>query len=314
MLPVARAAQAHVAETLPRGVFADLPLVEQPRHVRELPQPREQPRVRPLFHRRALAAAQEKHRPLLGPPAALRQLYGALRRRPPRSRKTQRRDRAGGALRRAVRHAHRRAQLHQALREIAAAPRRVARGERPGQRRFVRGRVHGRVVVQHTRAHAQHVPVHRRRRPLKADGGDRPGGVCADAGQRKEFLDRVRKRAAAFDEDARALLQVPGAVVVPQPLPQLQQPLLRQRREREHVRRGLQKADVVVPHRLHARLLQHDLRQPHVVRLPVRAPRQLALVSRKPRQQRLDHLPQPCSVHGPSLLCFPPHYTRNPRA
>ena len=44
---VARAAQPHIAEALPAGVFARLPLVEQARRVRQLPEPGEQAVLRP---------------------------------------------------------------------------------------------------------------------------------------------------------------------------------------------------------------------------------------------------------------------------
>jgi len=154
----------------------------------------------------------------------------------------------------------------------------------------VRGVVDGRRVVEHARAHAQHVAVHGGGRALKADRGDGPGRIRADARQRQQPLDRVGPDAAARRDLTGAFLRLARTVIVPQSLPELEQLRLRQRRERERVRRGREKARVVPAHGLDARLLQHDLRKPHVVRLAVGAPGQHARMPAVPVKQRLHRL------------------------
>ena len=206
------------------------------------------------------------------------------------ARETQLRERTVSTLRRAVRTADGRAELHERLREVAAVPGGVARAQRCGERGLVRGVVDGRCVVEHARAHAQDVAVHGGGRALEADRGDRPGGVRPDARQRQQTLDRVGPDTAARRDHAGAFLRLAHAVVVPQPLPELEQLCLRQRREREHIRRGREKARVIPAHGFDARLLQHDLREPHVVRLAVGAPWQRARVRLKPVEQRLHRL------------------------
>ena len=227
---------------------------------------------------------------LLGALGALWRLDRQGGRRAVCARETQRRDRAVRALRRAVRAADGRAELHERLREIAAVPGGVARAQRRGERRLVRGVVDGRRVVEHARAHAQHVAVHGGGRALEADRGDRPGGVRSDARQRQQPLDRVGPDTAARRDHAGAFVRLARTVVVPQPLPELEQLRLRQCREREHIRRGREKARVIPAHGLDACLLQHDLREPHVVRLAVGAPWQRARVRLKPVEQRLHRL------------------------
>ena len=100
---VARAAQPHIAEALPAGVGARLPLVEQARRVRQLPEPGKQAARWPPLDGEPVAAAQAEHGVLLGAFGALWRLDRQGGRRAVRAGETQRRDRAGIALRRAVR-------------------------------------------------------------------------------------------------------------------------------------------------------------------------------------------------------------------
>ena len=222
MPAVARTAQPHIAEALPAGVIARLPLVEQARRVRQLPEPGEQAAVRPLLDGEPVAAAQAEHRVVLGAPGALWRLDRQGGRRAVRAGETQRSDRASLALRRAVRAADGRAELHERLRKVAAVPGGVARAQRRGERGLVRGVVDGRRVVEHARAHAQHVAVHGGGRALKADRGDGPGRVRPDARQRQQALHRVGPDAAARRDLLRAGLRLARAVIVPQPLPELE--------------------------------------------------------------------------------------------
>ena len=71
--------------------------------------------------------------------------------------------------------------------------------------------------------------------------------------------------AAVVYENLRRTVQVPCAGVVAQTLPELEKPLLAHCRERVHVGQLCHKAGIVFQHRLHARLLQHDLRHPDAV-------------------------------------------------
>lgn len=132
-------------------------------------EPGEQAAVRPLLDGQPVAAAQAEHGVVLGASGALRRLDRQGGRRAVRAGEAQRRDRAVGTLRRAVRAADGRAEFHERLRKVAAAPGGVARAQRRGERRLVRGVVDGRRVVEHARAHAQHVAVHGSGRALKAD-------------------------------------------------------------------------------------------------------------------------------------------------
>ena len=97
--------------------------------------------------------------------------------------KAVRRDRTIRAFRLAVRHADRRTELHERLREVAAAALRVYLAKRGGEFFFKGSVVDRGEILEYTRAHAQHVSVHGGARLLKADRGDRPGGVVPDAGE-----------------------------------------------------------------------------------------------------------------------------------
>ena len=64
---------------------------------------------------------------------------------------------------------------------------------------------------------------------------------------------------------------------------------------------GVEEAPVIALHSLHPGLLQHDLREPHVVRLPVPAPRQIPAMAFVPGQQ---HAGQPCKEIGHNGASF----------
>lgn len=78
------------------------------------------------------------------------------------------------------------------------------------------------------RGDAQQIPVHRGDRLAEVDRGDGGGGVVADAGERFEACTSARQLAAKVrDDDLCRLLQIPRPRVVAEPLPELQEPLLR---------------------------------------------------------------------------------------
>ena len=81
------------------------------------------------------------------------------------------------------------------------------------------------------------------------------------------------------------LFQIAGAAVIAQPLPQAHKLLLRQRRQRLYVRRGLHEPLEIRQHRLHTGLLEHDLRYPCAVGGHLLPPRQHPAVLIIPRQK-----------------------------
>ena len=63
-----------------------------------------------------------------------------------------------------------------------------------------------------------------------------------------------------------------------------------------------QKAGVVALHSLHAGLLEHDLREPDVVGLPIPPPGQIPGVCGKPVRQRREQVPQPLRIVHRSII------------
>ena len=232
------------------------------------------------------------------------------------------RRRAVPAAGAAVRQAEQGAELHQRL------------GEVPGPAGGIESRQPLPVVPAHRRAgavplvagkaahHPHHIAVHRRGGQAKGDGADGPGGVVADAGQRPDgVIVRREGTAIPLDQELCRLLEVAGPAVIAQPLPELEQPLLRQRRQRLDIRHLPEKALVIGQRRLHPGLLEHDLREPHMVRGRVLPPGEVAAVGIVPGQQRLREPLQPGKIggvhrfspfrqavkKGPAGPFFPPH-------
>ena len=97
----------------------------------------------------------------------------------------------------------------------------------------------------------------------------------------------IGKDAAVILHDlAGRLLQVAGPVIIAQPLPQLHEPILLHRRQISHSGQFRQKASVVVQHRRHPGLLEHDLADPYMVGGGVAAPGQHPGIFPIPLQQR----------------------------
>ena len=203
----------------------------------------------------------------------------------------ERTQRAGAALRCAVRQADGRAQLHECLREIAAVPRGVNCAQF-----FADAPPHAHIgrrvgADRQPQDHAQNVAVHGGSGRFKADGGDGPGGIVADTGQGADGGKLPRELAAVLLHDAlRRLLQVAHTGIVAEALPELQQHVLGRACQRSDIRQTLEKAEIIAADGFNARLLQHDLREPDVIRLTVAPPWQVAAVFRKPRQQQAGQL------------------------
>ena len=77
---------------------------------------------------------------------------------------------------------------------------------------------------------------------VERDRRDRPGRVAADAGQRLQFVDALRKLAAVLGDDLLGRrVQLPSAAVVAQAFPQPQHFCFVGRRQPAHVRETLER-------------------------------------------------------------------------
>ena len=132
---------------------------------------------------------------------------------------------------------------------------------------------------------------------IEGNGGDRGGGIGADARKRAQRrLARREMAAMALDHGPGAGVQVAGAGVIAEPCPGFQHLLERGRGQALDRRPARQEARVVGRDRAHRRLLQHDLGEPDPIgigRLPRRrAPGQDATMAVVPGEQccRLLHI------------------------
>ncbi len=195
------------------------------------------------------------------------------------------RERADQAAR-GRRRAQRRAELHEALVEIAGrggggqGGHQLA-GPRP-QRLHAGGRLDVIGDAEHAREHAGDVAVDQRRALAVRDRGDRARRVRADAGDRTQLARMARQLAAeSVADDLRAGVQVARARVVPEPGPRREHVVERRGRERGHRRKPRHPAFPVRDHGGHPRLLQHDLADPDRVRVARAPPRQIAAHDRE---------------------------------
>ena len=261
-------------------------LVQRPRHMGELPQTRQKPLLGSLPQRRsAVRTGQHEHRQLL------RGLGGVLlphRQLPLAPCGQGRAQHPGGArlTRRLPRQTHSRAQIHQRLIEIAGAVGRHHRCQRVPEPLACLRQEDIIPAAGQPRRNAQHVAVHGGNRLPKGDGQYRPRRIVPDARQRRQLTVRLRKTAAVLlNHLPRRFLQAAGAAVIPQPLPQPHELLLRQRRQRRDVRRGLHEPQEIGQRRLYPRLLEHHLRHPCAVGRDLLPPGQHPAVFVVPRQQ-----------------------------
>ena len=122
-----------------------------------------------------------------------------------------------------LRHAHARAELHEALRKRAAVSLRVNFLQALCNAFFDGGQVDGLVLFGNARGNAQHVAVHRRHTRFKADRADRPRGVVPDAGQGAHRIVISGEFPAELGNNKLCrLLQIARAGILAQALPQLQ--------------------------------------------------------------------------------------------
>ncbi len=132
--------------------------------------------------------------------------------------------------------------------------------------------------------HTLDVAIHDRRRLIEGDAADGRRSVTADPRQSRKLLGGSRK-SAVLNELPGGGVQRTGAPVVSQAAPGREyfrqlcscQPL--------HTRKARQKARVAIPHHGHPCLLQHDFRDPDVIRITVGAPGEPAAVAVEPTEK-----------------------------
>ena len=251
-----------------------------------LPQPGQQPFLRPLLHqkaRRAFHQCQRYRHNLAGLGLCLLGQLGGGARRPG---KAERRQRALPAQGRAVGHADQRAQLHQRLIVVPGLFRRLMLHDPGGKGFFYRRFCNHTGVIIQAGKHPQHIAVHGGHGQAEADGRDGPGGVLSDAGQCTQGgVVGGQLPAVLRTDELCGLLQVAHPAVIAQPFPQLMQLFLLAGGKRGDIRQRFQKAVVIRQHRRHPGLLQHHLAEPHMVRGGVLPEGQTAAVFVEPLQE-----------------------------
>ena len=134
-------------------------------------------------------------------------------------------------------------------------------------------------VVQEAGGHPQHVAVYGGHPQVKGDGGDGPGGVFTQTGEPAQCREIGGERPVMLlHQQGGGFFEVPCAAVIAQSLPQLEELLLLHGGKGGDIRQGGGKALEVGDARLHAGLLEHDLRDPGAVGAGVFPPRQDAAV------------------------------------
>ena len=97
----------------------------------------------------------------------------------------------------------------------------------------------------------------------------------------------------------RTAVQIACPGVVPQPTPQAHYFILRRRRQSGHIRKACQESTVVIQHGTDLGLLEHDLRQPHSIRISGLLPRQLiATMGRLPSDHTFSNVRSYAVLHA----------------
>lgn len=258
-----------------------------------LPQPGQQAPARAAAEGYAVPMKEEVDRALLHPPGLSGRLDGQLPGPALLESPAEARRRALFAQGRAVGQTDSGPQLHERLIEVPRGVQGNNVRQDGGGPLFRGGGGDVAAVPGDPGAHPEDVSVHRRDGQAEGDGGDGTGGVVSYPGQRPDILISIWEYPAVIGHDLFGrFLQISGPAVVTQPLPQLHQPVLRQGGQIGHAGGRLQKTAVVVQHRRHPGLLEHDLRNPDVVRGGVAPPGKGPGVLPIPDQQGDGQLPQ----------------------
>ena len=179
---------------------------------------------------------------------------------------------------RAFRRTHRRAHLHHRVGKRAGTIRRnerlrllldaLAGGRRP---HFI---PNSKIPADH----ALDIAIHRGNRDAEGDCRNRSARIIPDTGKRAQFFHIGGQLPAIFvNDDLRRLLQRPRAAVIPQPLPELEQFLLRRVRQRAYMGIMRKETFIIRNDRFGTRLLKHDLRYPDRISVLRPAPGQVAM-------------------------------------
>ena len=210
--------------------------------------------------------------------------------------------RAAAAFRFSVGAADGGTQLHQRLREVAGFFR-IDGGKPFPDAGFHGGQIDRGGVVRQPGEDPQHIAVHSRDGEVKGDGADSARSILADTGQRQNRIVFPGKLAViAFLNDLRGLFQIPHPAVVAKSLPQLVQSVVITVCQSLHGGQSGEEAGVVALDSLHPCLLEHDFRQPDMVRLFRFPPWQAAVVFPVPRKQQLGEHIQIQIIHIQRLL------------
>src|SRR6202521_2538520 len=136
------------------------------------------------------------------------------------------------------------------------------------------------------REHAGNIAIEHSVLRAVGNAEDRSRSVVADAGEREGPVEVSRKFSTVFCDDLlRGLLQIACAAVITEPRPQSQDFFLRSLGESADIRETREESFVIRDHRCHARLLEHDLREPDAVWVACAPPRQIALELVEPSEQ-----------------------------
>ena len=116
--------------------------------------------------------------------------------------------------------------------------------------------------------HALDIAVDRGGAPIESDGGNSCCSIRANTGQRAEFRHFTWKFAGiSLDDGAGAGMQVAGARVISEPLPDLQNLVERGCCQRSNIGPTCHESVEIRADCCHCGLLQHDLAEPHAVRV-----------------------------------------------
>ena len=192
--------------------------------------------------------------------------------------------RGGAAVteRRTVRQTYRRAEIHKGLvQETCVTPRRVGDRECGFQRtlRRILSDIDG--IRRDACRDAQKIAVNGGVRLSVGKGRDGTCRVAPNAGQCEKGVEVVREVAAVlFDDHLRRALEIARAAVVAEPLPQLHEGIVVHGGEVMDARQCREETQVVGAYDGGTCLLEHDFRDPDVIRCRFVAPRQIACVGR----------------------------------
>ena len=145
--------------------------------------------------------------------------------------------------------------------------------------------------AMNARQHAGEIAVNSRIGQAIGDAGHRRRRVVPNARQGADALIGGREAAAVLPlHNLRGLVQVARAGIIAQPFPIFEHFLLIGLRQRGDIGKAVQKARVIAAHRIGARLLQHNLGNPHSIRIARTAKGQHPAVCVIPvKKQRIRH-------------------------